>query len=139
MATKVVMPKLGLVMREGLVVLWYKEEGETVEKGEDLLEIESDKVTTLIEAPASGVVRKIIAVEGEVIPCGKAIAIIAGAGEEISDLGQIIAETRAVALTREEWEKRQALKEAAPNPRKRKLKSMPKYRRRPRDWRKNTG
>jgi pyruvate dehydrogenase E2 component (dihydrolipoamide acetyltransferase) len=117
MATRVVMPKLGLVMREGLVVLWYKEEGESVEKGEDLLEIESDKVTTLIESPASGIVRKIIAVEGEVIPCGKAIAIIAEEDEEIPNIDQIVAETRAVALTREEWEKRQALKEAAPEPR----------------------
>ncbi|UCD59327.1 MAG: 2-oxo acid dehydrogenase subunit E2 [Candidatus Hydrogenedentota bacterium] len=109
---KVVMPKLGLVMKEGLVVLWHKDEGERVEEGEDLLEIESDKVTTLIESPASGIVRKIIAVEGEVIPCGKTIAIIAEAGEEIPDLDEIVAETRAVALTREEWEERQALQEA---------------------------
>ncbi len=116
MATKVVMPKLGLVMREGLVVLWHKDEGERVEKGEDLLEIESDKVTTLIESPASGVVRKIIAVEGEVIPCGKTIAVIAEPAEEIPNLDEIIAETRAVAMTREQWEEKQALKEAASEP-----------------------
>ncbi|MBI5117149.1 2-oxo acid dehydrogenase subunit E2 [Candidatus Poribacteria bacterium] len=116
MATKVVMPKLGLVMREGLVVLWHKEEGERVEVGEELLEIESDKVTTLIESTVSGVIRKIIAVEGEVIPCGKTIAIIAEPNEEIPGLDKIIAETRAVALTREQWEKKQALKEATPQP-----------------------
>jgi pyruvate dehydrogenase E2 component (dihydrolipoamide acetyltransferase) len=110
------MPKLGLVMREGLVVLWHKEEGEHVEKGEDLLEIESDKVTTLVESPASGVVRKIIAVEGEVIPCGKAVAVIAEADEEIPGLDAIVADTRAVAITREEWERRQVLKEATPEP-----------------------
>ncbi len=112
MATKVVMPKLGLVMKEGLVVLWYKEEGESVEKGEELLEIESDKVTTLIESPASGVVRKIIAQEEEIVPCGKAIAVIAEQDEEIPDLDEIIAETRAVVMTREQWEEKQALKEA---------------------------
>jgi pyruvate dehydrogenase E2 component (dihydrolipoamide acetyltransferase) len=114
MVTKVVMPKLGLVMKEGLVVLWYKEEGEEVEKGEELLEIESDKVTTIIESPGAGIVRKIIANEGEVIPCGKAIALIADADEEIADLDRIIADTRSVALAREEWEKMQALKEATP-------------------------
>jgi len=113
MATNVVMPKLGLVMKEGLIVLWHREEGEEIEKGEDLLEIESDKVTTLIESPASGIIRKIIAFEGEVIPCGKTIAVIAEDGEEISNLEQLSAETRAVAITREEWERRQAQKPPA--------------------------
>jgi pyruvate dehydrogenase E2 component (dihydrolipoamide acetyltransferase) len=113
MATKVVMPKLGLVMKEGLIVLWHREEGEEIDKGEDLLEIESDKVTTLIESPASGVIRKIIAFEGEVIPCGKTIAVIAEDGEDISDLDQLTAETRSVAITREEWERRQAQKPQA--------------------------
>jgi pyruvate dehydrogenase E2 component (dihydrolipoamide acetyltransferase) len=69
-------------------------------------------VTTLIEAPASGIIRKIIAHEGEVIPCGKAVCIIAEDGEVIPDLDQIVAETRAVAITREEWERRQAQKPA---------------------------
>lgn len=114
MVTKVVMPKLGLVMKEGMVVLWHKEEGEHVEKGEELLEIESDKVTTLIESPASGVVRKIIVQEEEIVPCGTPIAVLADEAEEIPDLDQIIATTRAVVLTREQWEKKQALKEAAP-------------------------
>jgi pyruvate dehydrogenase E2 component (dihydrolipoamide acetyltransferase) len=114
MATKVVMPKLGLVMKEGMVVLWHKEEGEEVEKGEELLEIESDKVTTLIEAPASGVVRKIIVQEEEIVPCGTPIAILAEENEEIPDLDEIVAKTRAVVMTREQWEEKQALKEAAP-------------------------
>jgi len=113
MAAKVVMPKLGLTMRVGLVLLWHVEEGESVEKGEELLEIESDKVTTIVESPASGVVRKIIAEEDEVIPCGVPIAIIAEADEEIPDLDAIIAETRAVALTRDEYLEKQALQEAA--------------------------
>jgi len=116
MATKVVMPKLGLVMKEGLLVLWHREEGEDVQKGDDLLEIESDKVTTLIEAPASGTIRKIIAFENEVIPCGKAIAVIAEDGEDVPELESWIAETRAVAVTREEWERRQSQKPKAEEP-----------------------
>jgi pyruvate dehydrogenase E2 component (dihydrolipoamide acetyltransferase) len=113
MATKVVMPKLGLVMKEGLVVLWHMEEGEEIEQGEVLLEIESDKVTTEVEASASGVVRKIIVEEGEIVPCGTTIAIIAGADEELQDIDQIIADTRAVVMTREEWEEKQSLTEAS--------------------------
>ncbi len=114
MARKIVMPKLGLVMKEGLVVLWHMEEGEEIEEGEVLLEIESDKVTTEIESPASGVVRKIIVQEEEIVPCGTTVAIIADADEEIPDLDQIIAESRAVVMTREQWEAKQSLKEAAP-------------------------
>jgi len=112
MATKVVMPKLGLVMKEGLVVLWYKEEGEEVEEGEELLEIESDKVTTIIESPASGVVRKIIAEEDEVIPVGRTVAVIADADEDIPDLDEIVAATRAVALTKDEFLAKQSLTES---------------------------
>jgi pyruvate dehydrogenase E2 component (dihydrolipoamide acetyltransferase) len=108
------MPKLGLVMKEGMVVLWHKEEGEYVEKGEDLLEIESDKVTTLIESPASGVVRKIIVQEDEIVPCGTPIAVLADEDEDIPDLDEIVEKTRAVVLTREQWEEKQALREAAP-------------------------
>ena len=64
------MPKLGLVMKEGLVVLWHAQEGDRTFAGKLLLEIESDKVTTEIEAPASGVLRKIIVGADEIVPCG---------------------------------------------------------------------
>ena len=114
MATKVVMPKLGLVMKEGLVVLWHMEEGEDVEEGDVLLEIESDKVTTEVEASASGIVRKIIVQEEEIVPCGTTIALIADEDEDIPDLDEIVAASRAVVITREQWEEKQSLKEAAP-------------------------
>ena len=113
MATRVIMPKLGLVMKEGLVVLWRVEEGDEVEQGEVLLEIESDKVTVEVESSASGVVRKIIVQEEEIVPCGAVVAVIAEADEEILDLDTIIADSRAVVMTREQWEAKQALPEAA--------------------------
>ncbi len=116
MAAKVVMPKLGLTMKFGLVVLWHLEEGDEVEKGEDLLEIESDKVTTLVEAPASGIVRKVIAEEDEVVPCGMPVAIIAEEDEEISDLDEIVAASRAVIMSRDEYLAKQSLEEAPPEP-----------------------
>jgi pyruvate dehydrogenase E2 component (dihydrolipoamide acetyltransferase) len=110
--SKVIMPKLGMVMREGLVLLWYVEEGEEIEAGKLLLDIESDKVTTEIEAPASGVLRSIIVKEDEIVPCGTVIGIISDAvDEEIPDLDALISESRAAVLTREQWEQRQALKE----------------------------
>jgi pyruvate dehydrogenase E2 component (dihydrolipoamide acetyltransferase) len=109
--TKVIMPKLGMVMKEGLVVLWHVEEGDQIEAGKLLLEIESDKVTTEIEAPASGVVRRIIVREDEIVPCGTVVGIIAdSADEEIPGLEAIVSESRSVVMTREQWEERQALK-----------------------------
>ena len=113
MITKVIMPKLGMVMKEGLVVLWHVEEGDHVEAGKLLLEIESDKVTTEIEASASGVLAKIIVRGDEIVPCGTVVGIITDVeDEEIPGLDAIVAESRAVVMTREQWEEKQTLKEA---------------------------
>ena len=113
MITKVIMPKLGMVMKEGLVVLWHVEEGDRIEAGKLLLEIESDKVTTEIEAPVSGIVRKIIVRADEIVPCGTVVGIIADTeDEQIAALDAIVSESRSVAMTREQWEERQTLKEA---------------------------
>jgi pyruvate dehydrogenase E2 component (dihydrolipoamide acetyltransferase) len=110
--TKVIMPKLGMVMKEGLVVRWHVEEGQEIRAGQLLLEIESDKVTIEIEAPASGVVRRIIVVGDEIVPCGSVIGIIASSDtEEIPGLDAIVAESRAAVMTREQWQAKQSLKE----------------------------
>jgi pyruvate dehydrogenase E2 component (dihydrolipoamide acetyltransferase) len=107
------MPKLGMVMKEGLVVLWHAEEGAHVEAGKLLLEIESDKVTTEIEAPASGILRRIIVRGDEIVPCGTVVGIITDVEDEaIPALDAIVAESRAVVMTREQWEEKQTLKEA---------------------------
>ncbi len=114
MIAKVIMPKLGLVMKEGLVVCWHAAPGDRVEAEKLLLEIESDKVTTEIGAPASGVVRKIIVREEEIVPCGTIVGIIADtADEEIPGLEAIVSASRAVVLTREQWERKQTLPETA--------------------------
>lgn len=94
MITKVEMPKLGLTMQQGQVLRWLKKEGEAVEKDESLVEIETDKVVFVVEARAPGILRKIIAKEGDVIPVGGLIAIIADIGEDISNLIQDALGTR---------------------------------------------
>jgi len=87
MATIVRMPKLGTTMSEGTIVRWLKKEGDPVEKGEIYVEIQTDKVNLEDEAEASGILRKIVAKEGEVVQVGEPIAIIAEADEELPDLG----------------------------------------------------
>ena len=63
MVTTVIMPQMGLTMEEGKIVEWLKKEGERVEKGEPLLQIETDKVTLEVESPGSGILRKILVKE----------------------------------------------------------------------------
>jgi len=84
LATKVIMTKLGLTMKEGTVVNWLKREGERVEKGEALLEVETEKISTELEAPASGVLLKITAQKGATVPVSGLLGIIGEPGEDVS-------------------------------------------------------
>jgi pyruvate dehydrogenase E2 component (dihydrolipoamide acetyltransferase) len=83
MATEIIMPKAGMAMEEGTIVKWFKKEGDTVEVGEPLLEILTDKVNMEVEAPASGTLLKILAQEGEVLPVITTIGYIGKPGEEV--------------------------------------------------------
>jgi pyruvate dehydrogenase E2 component (dihydrolipoamide acetyltransferase) len=84
MATDISLPRLGQGMEAGTIVRWLKSEGDMVEKGEPLYELDTDKVTQEVEADASGVLLKILAGEGEEIEVGKRIAVIGEEGEEVS-------------------------------------------------------
>jgi len=81
MPTNVIMPALELAQESGKVLHWLKSPGDTVTKGEPLVEIETDKVTTEIEAPASGVLADVTARAGDVVPVGQTIALIFEADE----------------------------------------------------------
>ena len=81
MPTNVIMPALELAQETGKVLRWMKAPGDTVRKGEPIVEIETDKVTVEIESPASGVLSQVTAQEGDVVPVGQTIALIAAAGE----------------------------------------------------------
>jgi pyruvate dehydrogenase E2 component (dihydrolipoamide acetyltransferase) len=83
MAKNVIMPALEMAQESGVLVNWLKQEGEQVTKGEPLMEIETDKVTVEIEAPATGVLRGILAHVGDVVPVGQTIAWILASGEAL--------------------------------------------------------
>ena len=81
MPTTVIMPALELAQETGKVLRWMKAPGDTVKKGEPIVEIETDKVTVEVESPAAGVLRDVTAHEGDVIPVGQTIALIYAADE----------------------------------------------------------
>src|SRR3954452_14461694 len=85
MSSQVTLPRLGQGMETGTIVRWLKSEGESVEKGEPLYELDTEKVTQEVEAESSGVLLKILAGEGEEIEVGKAIAVIGQEGEEVAE------------------------------------------------------
>jgi pyruvate dehydrogenase E2 component (dihydrolipoyllysine-residue acetyltransferase) len=82
MATEITLPRLGQGMESGTIVKWLKSEGDSVEKGEPLYELDTDKVTQEVESDASGVLLKIAVQEGEV-EVGKTIAVIGEKGERV--------------------------------------------------------
>lgn len=81
MAYQVIMPKWGLTMKEGKIARWLKAEGEAIQAGEALLEVETDKITNVVESPGTGVVFQIVVPAGEVAPVQAVLAIIAADGE----------------------------------------------------------
>src|SRR6202043_141164 len=82
MAISVVMPALEMAQETGKLLAWRKKEGETVTKGEPLLEIETDKVVLEVEAPADGILAAVTSFAGADVPVGQTIAWIVAAGEQ---------------------------------------------------------
>ena len=83
MAETVNMPKLGFDMAEGVLVRWVKTEGETINKGDVLAEIETDKATVEVESSAAGTILKLLSNEGDIVPVSAPIAVIGDPGEEV--------------------------------------------------------
>jgi pyruvate dehydrogenase E2 component (dihydrolipoamide acetyltransferase) len=107
-ATEVILPRLGQGMESGTIVRWLKSEGEPVEKGEPLFELDTDKVTQEVEAEAAGVLLKIAVAEGEV-PVGQTVAFIGSEGEDVPEVA-------AAAPTEEEAQKEPKPSEPEPAP-----------------------
>lgn len=81
----IIMPKMGDAMEEGTLVRWLKQEGDTVNEGEPIAEIATDKATVEIEAPASGVLRGIRVAENAVVPVNTPLAYILQEGERLPE------------------------------------------------------
>ena len=84
MATNVLLPQWGMNMQEGTLAKWLKREGDSVGQGEALVEVETAKISSELEAPTSGVIAYILIPEGETVPVGTTVAIIAIPGEEVA-------------------------------------------------------
>src|SRR5215831_17477413 len=78
--TAITMPKWGLTMTEGTVVGWLKQQGQDFAEGEEILEIETPKITNVVEASSAGTLRRIVAAAGTTLPVGGLLAVVA-AGE----------------------------------------------------------
>jgi pyruvate dehydrogenase E2 component (dihydrolipoamide acetyltransferase) len=85
MAVEVVLPALGLTVEKGTILKWLKQEGDIVNKGDSLYEVEADKVTTEVESPASGILKKILIPEGVEVPILTIVAVITGREESLPD------------------------------------------------------
>ncbi len=86
MATKVLVPRLGEAVEEVTVTGWLKQIGDSVNELEPLLEVESDKVTVEVPAPASGVLLKIERQKGEPVKVGELLAVIGMADEKLEEV-----------------------------------------------------
>src|SRR5438132_9403739 len=114
MATEIKLPRLGQGMESGTIVKWLKSEGDQVEKGEPLYELDTDKVTQEVEADASGVLLKIAVSEGEV-PVGRTIAVIGDEGESVEvEVEETPQEEGSRARARDE--QRERAREEPPEP-----------------------
>jgi len=81
LAKDVIMPALGMAQETGVLLEWLKSEGDEVTMGEPLMEIETDKATVEVEAPASGILANLTAVPGDEVPVGQVIGLILAPGE----------------------------------------------------------
>jgi pyruvate dehydrogenase E2 component (dihydrolipoamide acetyltransferase) len=124
MASEVIMPALGLAQETGKVLRWLKAEGESVAKGEPLLEVETDKVTVEVEAPAEGILGGLRAGEGDDVPVGQAVAFVLAPGESAPEPAAVTPAPRAT-----EAEPAEASAEPKPGPKARRRLASPKARR----------
>ncbi|WP_411845895.1 pyruvate dehydrogenase complex dihydrolipoamide acetyltransferase [Roseibacillus persicicus] len=116
MASELEMPKLSDTMTEGTILRWLKKEGDAVEIGDEIAEIETDKATMAMEVFDEGILSKIMVQEGEKAAVGAVIGILGDEGEDVSDSGSSSkpAETPAPAEEKKETSPAPAASSPAP-------------------------
>lgn len=90
----IVMPKWGLAMQEGMVAQWHVAEGATIEKGQEILDIETSKIANVFESPVAGPLRRIVTGDGETVPVGFLLAVCAEGSVSDGDIDTYIREFR---------------------------------------------
>ncbi len=116
MASRVVMPKLSDTMEEGRILRWLKKEGDPVETGQALAEVETDKATVEMEAYTNGIIRKLVTLEGQFAKIGQLIAIVGTADEDISALLPVDGAAHATAPQHAEPAAPRPVRASAPVP-----------------------
>lgn len=101
MVIKVVMPRLAVTMAKGRLTKWLKNEGDTVQKGDPLFEVETEKIQTVVKALDAGLLRKIIAATGTVVPVAGLVALMTLPGEELTEEAFSVAEPVTVEEKKE--------------------------------------
>lgn len=100
--TKLGMPKWGLSMTEGTVVQWLVEEGAELGNNDEVIEVESEKINNAVETPAPGILRRQVAKEGDVIPVGGLLGVIASSSVPDSDIDAYVEEFQSTFVPEEE-------------------------------------
>ena len=89
--TAITMPKLGMTMKEGKVVDWRVKAGDEVEEGDEIVGIETEKITNVCEAPTDGVFRRRVAHDGDTLAVGALIGVIAQSDTPEADIDSFVA------------------------------------------------
>lgn len=106
----IVMPKWGLAMQEGMVAKWLVEEGAEIKAGDEILDIETSKIANVFESSVAGPLRRVVVGEGETVPVGALLGVVADASIPDPDLDAYITSFQ------EEFASHAAEAEAAPEP-----------------------
>ena len=96
---RVTMPKWGLSMKTGKIVEWFVSEGDTIAKGDDLVDIETDKIAGTLESPTGGLLRRIVAEPDADLPVGAVLAVVAPSEVPDADIDAVVEEAKAAVAS----------------------------------------